>query len=204
VSKTKSAELVESVYAEGHRHFGENYVQEIVKKAPELPKDIQWHFIGKLQSNKCKMLLAGVPNLFMVETVDSVKLATKLDAASASNRDRPLSVCVQVNTSGEASKSGCSPSDCVGLVRHVVEKCKHLHFSGLMTIGRYGDTTSECFEILSSCKSKVLKAIDLPSSVKTNFELSMGMSGDFPLAIKSGSTSVRIGSMIFGARDYSK
>jgi len=205
VSKTKPIELLSAAYDEGHRDFGENYVMELVDKAPKLPKDIRWHFIGKLQSNKCKKLVAGVPNLAVVETVDSVKLATKLNSAcEAADRKNPLEVCVQVNTSGEASKSGCRPDECIDLTRHVLKSCKNLRFRGLMTIGRYGDTTPECFETLASCRDKVLKEIELSEQTKATFEMSMGMSGDFPLAIRCGSTSVRVGSSIFGARDYSK
>lgn len=102
VSKTKPASLIRACYERGHRHFGENYVQEIVDKAPQLPDDIKWHFIGHLQSNKCKTL-ARVNNLYMVETVDSVKLAKALDKAFA-NRQDALLVMAQVNTSGEECK----------------------------------------------------------------------------------------------------
>ena len=201
VSKLKGTNLIQAAYDEGHRIFGENYVQEIVDKAPKLPKDIQWHFIGHLQSNKCNTLIKGVPNLHVVETVDKVKLANKLNKACESvSRDQPLNVFVQVNTSGEESKSGCKPEACVDVVKHVQFNCKHLRFVGLMTIGRYGDTTSECFEVLCKCRDDVLKHVDLPEETQKNFQMSMGMSGDFPLAIKCGSTNVRVGSSIFGAR----
>lgn len=179
-------------------------VQEITEKAPKLPKDVEWHFIGKLQSNKCKKLISGVPNLVAVETVDTAKLANKLNAACESVRpSKPLSVYVQVNTSGEESKSGCHPKDCTGIVRHVLT-CKNLSFAGLMTIGRYGDETSECFEVLQQCRENVFESIELAESTKEDFEMSMGMSGDFALAIRCGSTNVRVGSGIFGARVYDK
>lgn len=201
MSKLKPTNLIQAAYDEGHRMFGENYVQEIVDKAPKLPKDIEWHFIGKLQSNKCKTLVKGVPNLHVVETVDTVKLANKLNNACESvSRDKPLRVFVQVNTSGEESKSGCTPKDCVGVVKHVTSSCKNLRFVGLMTIGRYGDTTSDCFKVLCACRDDVLKHVDLPEDTQKNFEMSMGMSGDFPLAIECGSTNIRVGSSIFGAR----
>ena len=99
------------------------------------------------------------------------------------SRDQPLNVFVQVNTSGEESKSGCKPEACVDVVKHVLASCKHLRFVGLMTIGRYGDTTSECFEVLCKCRDDVLKHVDLPEETQKNFQMSMGMSGDFPLAI---------------------
>uniref|UniRef100_A0A803QW15 Alanine racemase N-terminal domain-containing protein n=1 Tax=Cannabis sativa TaxID=3483 RepID=A0A803QW15_CANSA len=101
VSKTKPVSLLRQVYDTGHRCFGENYVQEIVEKAPQLPDDIEWHFIGNLQSNKVKLLLNGVPNLAMVESVDDEKIANQLDRFVASLGRKPLKVLVQVNTSGE-------------------------------------------------------------------------------------------------------
>nr|CAD1834778.1 unnamed protein product [Ananas comosus var. bracteatus] len=135
VGKTKPASLIRQLYDAGHRCFGENYVQEIVDKAPQLPVDIEWHYIGHLQSNKVKSLLASVPNLDMVESVDNEKIANHLDRTVASLRRRPLKVLVQVNTSGEESKSGVDPSACVELAKHVKIACPHLVFSGLMTIG---------------------------------------------------------------------
>lgn len=202
VSKTKPASLVKQVYDSGHRFFGENYVQEIVEKAPQLPEDIEWHFIGNLQSNKVKPLLAGVPNLAMVETVDDEKIANRLDTVVASIGRKPLKVLVQVNTSGEESKSGVEPSGCVELARHVSLGCPNLEFCGLMTIGMPDYTsTPENFKTLARCRSEVCKALGLRED---QCELSMGMSGDFELAIEMGSTNVRIGSTIFGAREYPK
>jgi len=202
VSKTKPPALLQVAYDADQRHFGENYVQEILGKFDELPKDIKWHFIGHLQTNKVKALLR-VPNLYMVETVDSAKLAKALDKACASlSRDDKLRVMVQVNTSGEASKSGCEPSDCVGVVKYIVEECKHLAFGGLMTIGRLDDTPqTDCFESLVSCRKVVSEALSIPIN---DIALSMGMSGDYELAIEMGSTNVRVGSTIFGHRDYGK
>lgn len=101
VSKTKPAKAIQELYDVGHRHFGENYVQELIEKAPRLPLDIQWHFIGQLQSNKAKALVLGVPNLWVVESVDSQKLAAKLEAAAgAAARAEPLRVFVQVQSFG--------------------------------------------------------------------------------------------------------
>ncbi|RHZ01344.1 hypothetical protein DYB37_009905 [Aphanomyces astaci] len=101
VSKTKPVADIEVAYGLDQRHFGENYIQELVEKAPVCPSDIQWHFIGHLQSNKVKTLVAGVPNLYMVESVDSIKVASKLDKAWGERQSgHPLRVMVQVNTSG--------------------------------------------------------------------------------------------------------
>lgn len=194
MSKTKSVQEIQEAYDAGQRHFGENYIQEIISKAPELPSDIKWHFIGHIQSNKAKLLLKSVPNLFLVETVDSIKLANLLNKET---RETKLNVMIQVNTSGEAEKSGVSPSECLPLVQHVLESCSQLEFCGLMTIGRYGETTPVCFESLVACREKVASAI---GKSPNDIELSMGMSGDFETAIKLGSTSVRVGSLIFGNR----
>ncbi|KAJ0439378.1 putative pyridoxal phosphate homeostasis protein [Helianthus annuus] len=202
VSKTKPVSLIRQVYDAGHRCFGENYVQEFIEKAPQLPQDIDWHFIGHLQSNTAKSLIAAVPNLSMVQGVDNEKIANHLDRAVSSIGRRPLPVMVQVNTSGEISKSGIEPSHCIELVKHVKFGCPNLVFSGLMTIGMPDYTsTPENFKTLSRCRVEICRELGMPEN---QCELSMGMSGDFELAIEMGSTNVRIGSTIFGPRDYSK
>ncbi|XP_060199861.1 uncharacterized protein LOC132628133 isoform X2 [Lycium barbarum] len=198
VSKTKPISLITQVYEAGHRCFGENYVQEIIQKAPELPEDIEWHYIGHLQSNKVKQLLTAVPNLAMVHGVDN----PKLDRAVSSIGRQHLKVLVQVNTSGEESKSGVDPSNCIELAKRVKLDCPNLEFSGLMTIGRPDYTsTPENFKTLLNCRSEVCKVLGMSES---RCELSMGMSSDFELAIEMGSTNVRIGSTIFGPREYPK
>ncbi|KAJ0017859.1 hypothetical protein Pint_09839 [Pistacia integerrima] len=124
--------------------------RELVEKAPQLPEDIEWHFIGNLQSNKVKALLTGVPNLAMVETVDDKKIADRLDRVVASMERKPLKVFIQVNTSGEESKSGVEPSGCVELAQHVSQSCPNLEFSGLMTIGMLDYTsTPENFKVIA-------------------------------------------------------
>ncbi|XP_030453377.1 uncharacterized protein LOC115674978 isoform X1 [Syzygium oleosum] len=202
VSKTKPVSLIRDVYDAGHRCFGENYVQEFVEKAPQLPEDIEWHFVGHLQSNKAKALLSAVPNLAMVEGVDNEKIANHLDRAVSSLGRNPLKVLVQVNTSGEVSKSGVEPANCLELVKYVKSRCPNLEFSGLMTIGMPDYTSTPAnFKTLSNCRTEVCKALGINEE---QCELSMGMSGDFEQAIEMGSTNVRIGSTIFGPRDYSK
>ncbi|KAL3820740.1 hypothetical protein ACJIZ3_006645 [Penstemon smallii] len=202
VSKTKPVPLLRQVYDAGHRCFGENYVQELIDKAPQLPEDIEWHFIGNLQSNKVKPLLTGVPNLAMVETVDDEKIANHLNRVSGNIGRKPLKVLIQVNTSGEESKFGVEPSGCVELAKYVSSNCPNLEFCGLMTIGMPDYTsTPENFKTLAKCRSEVCKELGI---AEEQFELSMGMSGDFELAIEMGSTNVRIGSTIFGAREYPK
>ncbi|MED6144495.1 hypothetical protein PIB30_016163 [Stylosanthes scabra] len=201
VSKTKPVSVLREVYDSGHRCFGENYVQELVEKAPQLPEDIRWHFIGNLQSNKAKLLVNSVPNLEYVETVDDEKIANVLDNAVANMGRKPLKVFVQVNTSGETSKFGVNPEGCVDLVKYVRDR-QYLEFCGLMTIGMPDYTsTPENFKTLWNCRSEVCKAIGISED---QCELSMGMSADFEQAIEMGSTNVRIGSTIFGAREYPK
>ncbi|KAJ3751368.1 proline synthetase associated protein [Lentinula detonsa] len=145
VSKYKPSADILVCYEYGQRDFGENYVQELVDKAKELPSEIQWHFIGTLQSNKAK-LLASVPNLHTVQTISSEKIANALNKALPTDRNTPLNVLLQINTSGEDSKSGLSPlspssfdssqlSDVQKLAKHIVTLCPNLHLQGLMTIG---------------------------------------------------------------------
>lgn len=201
VSKTKPASDVREAYDAGQRDFGENYVQELLEKAPVLPQDIRWHFIGHLQSNKAKALVEGVPSLYMVQTVDSEKLANKLDSAvGAIGKRDPLSVLVQVNTSGEESKFGVAPETCVALAQHIARNCSNLCLAGLMTIGMPDySSRPENFACLAECRKQVAESLGIKES---DLELSMGMSGDFEAAIQMGSTNVRVGSTIFGARVY--
>eukprot|EP00670_Eutreptiella_braarudii_P005610 CAMPEP_0174281544 /NCGR_PEP_ID=MMETSP0809-20121228/1928_1 /TAXON_ID=73025 ORGANISM="Eutreptiella gymnastica-like, Strain CCMP1594" /NCGR_SAMPLE_ID=MMETSP0809 /ASSEMBLY_ACC=CAM_ASM_000658 /LENGTH=267 /DNA_ID=CAMNT_0015375157 /DNA_START=20 /DNA_END=823 /DNA_ORIENTATION=+ len=198
VSKLHTAALVKAAYDAGHRCFGENYVQELVDKSQDLPEDIQWHFIGHLQSNKAKVLVEGCRGLAAVETVDSEKLANKLNAAVLSLKREPLRVYVQVNTSGEDSKSGLEPGQEAALADYIVKNCEGLRFGGLMTIGMPDYTSKpENFICLQECRRRTAEALGMPEE---EIELSMGMSGDFEAAIAMGSNNVRVGSTIFGAR----
>eukprot|EP00009_Paramoeba_aestuarina_P018759 CAMPEP_0201529054 /NCGR_PEP_ID=MMETSP0161_2-20130828/40452_1 /ASSEMBLY_ACC=CAM_ASM_000251 /TAXON_ID=180227 /ORGANISM="Neoparamoeba aestuarina, Strain SoJaBio B1-5/56/2" /LENGTH=252 /DNA_ID=CAMNT_0047930665 /DNA_START=434 /DNA_END=1192 /DNA_ORIENTATION=+ len=203
VSKLKDYTLIQSCYDAGQRHFGENYVQEMVDKAGKLPKDIQWHFIGTLQRNKVKILLKGVPNLAILETVTSVRLADEVQKVvkrmrEAKEREDKLRIFVQVNTSGEDTKGGILPNESVDVVNHIISKCPDLEFGGLMTIGRPSAPEDQPdFTTLIQCRKEVAEALN---KEEKDFELSMGMSADFKEAIKFGSTNVRVGSTIFGAR----
>ncbi|CAM9745494.1 unnamed protein product [Scytosiphon promiscuus] len=201
VSKTKPLEDLQEAYDAGQRIFGENYAQELIDKSPQMPDDVVWHFIGHLQSNKAKGLVAGVPNLAVLETLDTVKLANKLQTACEStDRERALGVYLQIDTSGEDSKAGVYHSDldaCLSLARHIKDSCPALELKGLMTIGAPGDM--ECFDRLSACRDALAGGLGVEAQ---GLELSMGMSGDFEEAIRKGSTNVRVGSTIFGARNY--
>ncbi|KAI8879678.1 hypothetical protein K501DRAFT_256316 [Backusella circina FSU 941] len=198
VSKYKPIEDLMYAYENEQRHFGENYVQELTEKSEKLPRDIQWHFIGHLQSNKCKTV-AAIPNLFVVETVDSAKKADALNKACvAVDRQGPLNVFVQVNTSQEDAKSGVDPNNTTDVCKHILESCSQLKLLGLMTIGMFGRDPSLAnpdFECLVKCKSEAEKALGLDG-----LELSMGMSADYKEALKEGSTNVRVGTTIFGGR----
>lgn len=218
VSKTKPVEMLMEAYHAGQRHFGENYAQELIQKAEEMPSDIKWHFIGPLQSNKAGPLVKslGLKKLTCVETVSTMKLAQKLDGAvqawieqqeeengivsDGENAELKLGIYIQVNTSGEETKSGVSDEkQCAELAKEIVASCPNLRIDGLMTIGAPGDLS--CFDLLVECRKSVAEVLSVDVD---SLELSMGMSGDYVEAIQRGATSVRVGSTIFGARDYSK
>lgn len=201
VSKTKPAELVREAYQAGQRHFGENYAQELVEKAKCLPADLRWHYIGNLQSNKARALVS-VSSLWCVETVDRVKIADTLDRLSGELRasDGPLNVMVQVNVSAEQSKSGASPEEAPALAKHIADACPNLRLLGVMTIGRPDASMQpEAFRQLRDVRARVAAAL---GRAEDALELSMGMSADFETAIAMGSNNVRVGSTIFGERNY--
>ena len=212
----------------GHAHFGENYVQELLEKSKLLPRTIKWHFIGGLQSNKCAQLARECDSLWAVESVDSEKKANLLNKGRGERNERlrkelgeaefgstweeKLRVFVQVNTSGEESKSGVEPtsSDLLGLAKFIrSEECPNLHLQGLMTIGAIArsqatteETENEDFLTLRSTRDNL--AHELGIEDKEELELSMGMSEDFESAVRMGSSEVRVGSTIFGERPAKK
>jgi uncharacterized pyridoxal phosphate-containing UPF0001 family protein len=217
-----------------HFDFGENYAQELTEKAGLLPRTIRWHMIGALQTNKCKPLAENVPNLFCVASVDTIKKADALnkgrkaclereqssagngndtEAASSSppndeDCDPRLRILVQVNTSGEDSKSGVSPDsdDLLALCRHIHSDSEnpHLRLAGLMTIGAIARSraaadgeVNEDFIALKEIRARVAKALEIAEG---DLALSMGMSADFEKALEMGSDEVRVGTGIFGER----
>ena len=222
VSKLKPASDILSLVQNSppQLHFGENYVQELLEKSKLLPKDVKWHFIGGLQSNKCAQLARDVTNLWSVESVDSIKKAQLLNKGrgemlehqekQSESEDDHLRVFVQVNTSGEDSKSGLRPSssDLLELCKFVLDSCPHLHLQGFMTIGAIArsqastpETENEDFVALREARDEIAKQLEKsPESL----ELSMGMSEDFEAAIAQGSNEVRVGSTIFGQRPPKK
>lgn len=138
VSKTKPASDIQALYDSGHRDFGENYVQELSDKIGILPKDINWHFIGKLQSNKVNKVV--IPGISCIQTIDSTKLAGKVDTKVKEKGLEKLNVFVQVNTDEEKEAGIDTDTELETLIDFVINKCDHLNFKGLMTIGAYGDT----------------------------------------------------------------
>ncbi|RNA20731.1 proline synthase co-transcribed bacterial -like protein [Brachionus plicatilis] len=205
VSKLKSIEHIIAAYQVGQRHFGENYVQELEEKSQSEKlqnscPEIKWHFIGHLQSNKAKKVIC-LPNIFVIETVDSVKLADILNNASKTS-NKIMNIMIQINTSNEPQKSGIIPSELEQVYAHIKNSCKNLNILGLMTIGSYEQSTNvddlnTDFKNLIECKNKLVEKFAInPNSI----ELSMGMSHDFDQAVKMGSTNVRVGSLIFGSR----
>lgn len=200
VTKTVPVEIVLQAYHLGCRDFGENKVQEWLEKKDALPKDIRWHVIGHLQTNKVKYCVKPVGAYgntpLLIHSVDSLKLANTIHK-EASQKKLTVDCLVQVNTSGEASKFGVQPNDAEKLAADV-GKLPHLRLKGLMTIGPLTDDpkkTRESFRLLRQLFEKIKK------STKPEFEiLSMGMSSDFEIAIEEGANLIRIGTAVFGAR----
>lgn len=214
VSKLKPAQDILALHnaPTNHVDFGENYAQELTEKSKILPQSIRWHMIGGLQTNKCKPLAEQVANLYCVSSVDSAKKADALEKGRAALLERegagelgPLRVLVQVNTSGEANKSGVEPDETATLCAHIREKCPHLRLAGLMTIGAIArsqaadspEAVNEDFVVLRETRDKVAGELGVG---KEELELSMGMSSDFEAAIRQGSDEVRVGTTIFGER----
>ncbi|WP_193331267.1 YggS family pyridoxal phosphate-dependent enzyme [Pseudoalteromonas ulvae] len=195
VSKTKPVQLIIDAYEAGHRKFGESYVQEAVDKIKQLPhRDIEWHFIGPIQSNKTKPI---AENFSWVQSVERIKIADRLNKQRPNNL-LPLNVLIQVNISNDAAKSGC-PVEEVSELAEFIAQSRQLTLRGLMTIPAQTDNEAELIASFSQLRACF-------DTLKTQYPsmdtLSMGMSGDVEAAITAGSTMVRIGTDIFGARDY--
>lgn len=193
VSKTKPSSMIREAYAAGQRDFGENYVQELVTKAEELRDlpELRWHMIGHLQRNKVRHI---APIVHELHTVDSERLAEELNRR-LSDEGRCLPVLIEVNVSGEESKSGCSPHEAAPLC-DLIRELPSLNLRGLMTIPPFFDDPAESrpyFDRLRELRDSLGGPAKLP-------ELSMGMTDDLASAIAAGATSVRIGTAIFGAR----
>ena len=199
VSKTRSADEVRQAIDAGQRDFGENTIQDALTKIAELKGTaVRWHFIGHLQSKKARQVPG---NFHWVHSIDSVKLARKLsDAMAGAEAEENINCLVQVNVSGEASKSGLVKTEVLSFIDELLRlDLPHISWRGLMTIGVQGDdyqtrsAFAELRQLLNQCQYEFGLA---------NFDqLSMGMSNDYAIAIEEGATMVRIGTAIFGARD---
>ena len=192
VSKTKPAAAVREAHACGQRDFGENYLQEALNKQAELSDlALTWHFIGPIQSNKTRPI---AEHFAWVHSVDRLKIAQRLSEQRPAQLP-PLNICLQVNVSGEASKSGCAPEELPALAQ-AVSQLPNLRLRGLMTIP---EPTSDVAQQHAACARLRQLRDDLNLGLDV---LSMGMSDDLEAAIAEGATWVRIGTALFGARDY--
>ena len=199
VSKTKPIEMIMEAYAAGQRDFGENYVQELADKYEQLPKDIRWHFIGHLQSNKVKYI---APFVHLVHGVDSLKLLKEIDKQAAKNQ-RVIPCLLQVYIATEESKFGFDESEVRELIASgLLQQLPNIIIAGLMGMASNSDdpalVTSEFGRLAGLFKE--LKQSQLPGIDMQH--LSCGMSGDYQLALSAGSNMLRIGSTIFGERNY--
>ena len=202
VSKTKPATDIQALYQLGQRDFGENYVQELTEKQAGLPTDIRWHFIGHLQSNKVKYI---APFVHLIHGVDDFKLLKEINKQAA-KQNRVIDCLLQVHIAQEETKFGLSDEELEGVVHEVTNTTtlNSICIRGLMGMASNTDDENKI-----RAEFRHLKMLfDKYAAVsKTNFQLSilsMGMSSDYVIALEEGSTMVRIGSLLFGARDYSK
>ena len=191
-SKSQTVKQIEQAYENGVFHFGENYLQEAEAKISKLDKNIVWHFIGSIQTKKTKK----IARLFdWVHTVDSLKIAEKLNEARPSSRE-PLNICLQVNIDNEETKSGILKEEIDNFLTNLIS-LKNIKTRGLMIIPKPRHTAEEQSEVFSDLK---LKLDSLKSKFPELDTLSMGMSSDYLVAIQEGATIVRIGTGIFGTR----
>lgn len=200
VSKRKSVEDIMQAYEAGHRIFGENRVQELIEKQPLLPEDINWHMIGHLQTNKVKYIAGFVD---MIHSVDSLKLALAIDR-EAFKTGRVIPVLLQVHIADEESKFGFSEDELNSLLDSPeLSVLKNIRIDGLMGMATYTEDLEKIrseFHCLREVFSRVKNAYFAGSD---HFrQISMGMSGDYEMAIEEGSTMIRVGTVIFGARTY--
>jgi len=193
VSKTVSSDNIQKAYDAGLKDFGENRVQEALEKMPLLPWDARWHLIGQLQTNKINKTLG---RFVLIHSIDSPELA---QAVSNRQSDNTQDVLLEVNTSGEPNKSGVDPAQTL-LVAQTLSKLTHLKLKGLMTMGPLTKDISKQRDAFKKLK-EIFEQISSKKSLGDSFSvLSMGMSGDFEMAVEEGSTLVRVGSAIFGVR----
>ena len=199
VSKTRTPEEINTAIDAGATDIGENKVQEIMDKFDAI-KPVRWHMIGHLQTNKVKYIIDKVD---MIHSVDSMKLAQEIDKR-AGQHGKVMDILVQINPAEEESKFGVTIDDAGALVREILDTCENIRIRGLMSVAPIAEDPRDVKPYFDGVKAKYdeLAQIDNP---RLDFEdLSMGMSHDFPVAIEAGSNLVRVGSAIFGERDYAQ
>ena len=197
VSKTKPVSMLEEAYATGTRDFGENKVQEMMDKYEVMPKDIRWHMIGHLQRNKVKYLMG---KSYLIHSVDSMRLAEEISKQSVKH-EVVTDILIEVNIAQEETKFGTSRSEAIQLVEDAA-KLPNIHICGLMTIAPYVEDPEDNRKYFRQIREL---AVDIKEKNIDNVDmriLSMGMSGDYEVAIEEGSTMVRVGTGIFGKRNY--
>ncbi len=196
VSKTKPVEDLQEAYEAGIRDFGENKIQEMCDKYEVLPKDIRWHMIGHVQTNKVKYM---APFVHLIHGVDSLKLLKEIDKQAQKN-NRVIDVLLQQFIADEETKFGLDDKEIRQIMQEEIQSLPHVRIVGLMGMATFTDDENQIRNEFKMLKSNF-------EYLKNNFEnisiLSMGMSGDYQIAIEEGSTMVRIGSSIFGHRNYS-
>lgn len=199
VSKTKPSSDIKVLYDIGVRDFGENKVQELCDKYDELPKDIKWHLIGHLQTNKVKYI---VDKVYLIHSVDSIHLAQQIEN-ECEKKNVDVNILVQVNVAKEDTKFGLMAEDVMSMIESI-SKLPHIHIKGLMTIAPFVEDAEENRKFFSDLKKL---SVDIRNKNIDNVSmdvLSMGMSGDYRVAIEEGSTMVRVGTSIFGERNYNR
>ena len=197
VSKTKPVSMLEEAYALGVRDFGENKVQELVDKAGQLPEDIRWHMIGHLQRNKVKYIIDKV---YLIHSVDSLRLAEEI-SKEAVKHGVTANILIEVNVAGEESKFGVSPEDTPGLIEEI-SRLPAIQVRGLMTIAPFVEK-AEDNRIIFNALLKLYVDISRKNIDNVHMDfLSMGMTGDYEVAVEEGATFVRVGTGIFGERSY--
>lgn len=195
VSKTKPAEDIQEMYALGQRDFGENYVQELVDKEAALPKDIRWHYIGHLQSNKVKYI---APFVHLIHAIDSARLLSEINKQAEKN-GRVIDVLLQMHIADEETKFGMDEQE-IDSVINEAKAMPHIRICGLMGMATNTDDENK---IRAEYKSLVQLFHKLAPGQGAHFATcSIGMSGDYEIAIEEGSNMVRIGSLLFGERNY--
>lgn len=195
VSKTKPAQAVQEAYEAGARDFGENKVQEILQKQPALPQDIRWHMIGHLQRNKVHQVIGKA---VLIHAVDSLRLAEQIEQEAA-KRNLDVDVLLEINVAKEESKYGFFLEEAEEAIRRI-SALPHVHIKGLMTIAPFVENPEENRGIFQKLYQFSVDINDKNIDNVTMGVLSMGMSGDFEVAIEEGATMVRVGTSIFGAR----